>query len=111
LGYVDENDLPSGNIFDFDSLALVDYEEGGRTQHSTVRDYFSSHPNVNAVTGFGGIVFIGVHFYDQGEYDRQLTILHEAVHVAGKKDTDFGATQDAGSAFITALPRLKCPNT
>jgi RHS repeat-associated protein len=109
IGQVDASDLPSGNVFDGrTSVSPVKDDDG--TTDITVKEYFNRHPTVTAVTTSerDGIIFLGPRFFSQSEYDRAITMLHEAVHRAGLKDTDFGATKDEGSRNLTELLKQKC---
>jgi hypothetical protein len=105
----DGYDIPEGNIFDGrTSQSLIEEPPGSRTQ-ITIAEYFRQHPNDPAVTLRGsGLIFLGPAFFN-GDLDSQaITLLHEAAHRAGARDTDFGRNREEGSRNLTRLLRERC---
>jgi hypothetical protein len=74
------------------------------------RLYFTNHPNTVAITTSerDGIIFLGPLFFSESEFDRAITLIHEAVHRAGSPDARFGANQDEGSRNLTNILRAAC---
>ena len=108
MGDIDGNDMPSGNIFDGrQSQYEVTDVDGTKT---TVRQYFKKHPNAVAFETdlVDGLIFLGPRFFSESDYDRAITLIHESIHRAGLRDTDFGATQDEGSQNLTAWLKDNC---
>ena len=108
IGTVDEeSDIPSGNLWDGNSTVQTTYQ--GR--ETTIRDYFRANPNDNAITAFGGLIFLGPRFFNnETPYERAITLIHESIHAfGGRNDTDFGQDQNSGSQWLTALLKLRCP--
>jgi CTP:phosphocholine cytidylyltransferase-like protein len=112
IGEIDDSDLPSGNIFDGRTSQTLVPDDDGTT--ITIQEYFRRHPDTVAVTTFStggenGIIFLGALFFSQDEYDRAITLMHESLHRAGIRDTDFGRTREEGSRAISSWLRSHCP--
>jgi RHS repeat-associated protein len=105
----ENNQIPSGNIFDGRTSQSIVTDEHG--QNVTIEAYFRAHRNsVTAITTQDAqLVFLGPkYFREKNEVNRAISLIHEAIHRAGLPDTAFGATQDEGSENLTNWIRDNC---
>lgn len=89
------------------SQRRADHEDGKSDyylegEHKSVREYFGSqHGTVSgAIVVNSSTVFLGPYFFSATNLGRALMSMHEAVHLAGKGDADFGGSKQLSALIV-----------
>lgn len=129
LGDKDNRGFTIGNIFDgrralnkvidryiVDGRRLMNLETAGETTpETTVQEYLSIHETDDALTASLDasphsqlVVFLGPSYFEKSDVDRAITLIREAAHRTGLKDSQFGKSILDGMRNFTARLKERC---